>query len=190
VNVGWLITLLAFNHPPLIVGAPTESVLAGDTFSFQPSIVDPDGDQLTYEVFNLPLWASFDPATGAVAGAPEAGDIGLYENIEITVSDGNVVTALTFDVEVVAMGFGSISLNWVPATANEDGSELLGISGHKIYWGTTADAYRNVVTIDSPAVAAYVIEGLLPGRYRVAMSTLDGLGVESDLSAPIEVVVD
>ena len=50
---------------------------------------DPDGDALSFTVENKPSWAEFDLGTGRLWGQPSLGDVGDYERIRITVSDGN-----------------------------------------------------------------------------------------------------
>ena len=90
------------NSPPTI-SAPT--VPTGTQFvpyAFQPSASDPDGDALTFTITGRPRWATFDTATGRLAGTPE-GDAGVERDIVIRVSDGAATTALpTFSITVTA----------------------------------------------------------------------------------------
>lgn len=82
------------NRAPTIGGAPATAVQVGQTYSFQPSANDPDGDKLTYSISNRPAWASFSSSTGRLSGAPSAGDVGNYANIIIGVSDGRASAML------------------------------------------------------------------------------------------------
>ena len=77
------------NMPPEISGTPAADVLTGMRYTFTPAASDPDGDQLTFSVENLPAWASFDASTGALSGTPQSGDEGTYANIAISVSDAS-----------------------------------------------------------------------------------------------------
>ncbi len=51
------------------------------------------------------------------------GDVGVYSNIAISVSDGETTTALpTFDLAVNQGGNRSVTLSWMPPTENTDGT--------------------------------------------------------------------
>ena len=76
------------NSPPTIGGSPTTDVNVGQNYSFTPTASDPDNDTLSFTESGLPSWASFDDTTGKISGTPDAGDVGVYSNISITVSDG------------------------------------------------------------------------------------------------------
>ena len=63
--------------------------------------VDLDGDNLTFAIENMPAWASFNTATGALTGTPDYDDIGITSNIVIRVSDGTETAFLAaFSIEV------------------------------------------------------------------------------------------
>ncbi len=55
------------NQAPTAKGDPGFGI-AGEAYSFTPEISDPDGDTLTLSVINLPVWLSFDSATGELSG--------------------------------------------------------------------------------------------------------------------------
>lgn len=88
------LTVVAANSPPVISGAPPTNATAGSAYAFLPSASDPDGDTLTFSISNRPTWATFDPASGELAGTPAAGDAGTYSGISISVSDGTDGDAL------------------------------------------------------------------------------------------------
>lgn len=89
------------NLAPVISGDPAPSVIANNAYSFTPIASDPDGDPLTYDIDNLPIWAAFDEGTGELAGIPDEGDVALYGDITISVSDGTDSAILApFEVEV------------------------------------------------------------------------------------------
>jgi hypothetical protein len=95
------VTVLPSNRAPSISGTPGSSVTAGSAYAFQPSASDPDGQALTFRITSKPSWATFNAATGRLAGTPSAA--GNYANIVITVSDGMAEAALgPFAIEVVA----------------------------------------------------------------------------------------
>ena len=91
------------NGPPVISGAPTTRVVAGQPYSFTPSASDPDGDPLSFSASTRPAWASFDQASGRLSGTPSSSSVGKTTGIVIGVSDGKSSAALpAFDIEVVA----------------------------------------------------------------------------------------
>ncbi len=173
------------NSPPGIGGTPADTVTVGSDYSFTPSASDADGDTLTFSVENLPSWASFDASTGRVSGTPGDADVGAYNGIRITVSDGTDSAVLgPFSISVEAVGLGSVTLNWAPPTQNEDGTVLTDLAGYRIYWGTTPGQYPNSVTIDNPGVTTYVIDNLGPGTYQFVATSINSAGIESDYSNP------
>ncbi len=128
----------------------------------------------------MPVWASFSTANGQLSGTPAAGDIGIYTNVVITVSDGEASDGLApFSIAVDAVALGSVTLNWTAPTENEDGSALLDLAGYKIYWGTTSGNYPNSITIDNGSVSIYVVENLSPGTYEFVATAFNTAGVES-----------
>src|SRR5690606_34515148 len=92
----------AVNDAPAISGTPAATAIEGVAYSFAPVVTDPEGDAISYSIDALPSWASFDGGTGAFDGTPATADVGLYEDISITVSDGVAERTLTFDIEVLA----------------------------------------------------------------------------------------
>ncbi len=82
------ITVGGPNSDPVIMGNPATTVKAAQFYLFVPTAIDTDEDTLTFSVTNLPSWASFDTATGTLSGTPTGTDVGTYDNIVITVSDG------------------------------------------------------------------------------------------------------
>src|SRR5262249_17331443 len=78
--------------PLAISGSPVTQVVAGSGYSFLPTTSGGNSSALTFAAQNLPAWASFDAATGELAGTPA--QAGTFANIVISVSDGSQSTAL------------------------------------------------------------------------------------------------
>ncbi len=76
------------NTAPIISGAPRTTASVNQPYAFSPLASDPDADELTFSIINLPSWAAFNPHSGALSGIPSNNDIGTYHNILIMVSDG------------------------------------------------------------------------------------------------------
>ena len=171
------------NSAPTISGTPGTSVAEGQSYSFIPSANDADGDTLTFSISGQPSWASFDSATGQLSGSPSAGDVGVYSNIVISVSDGEASDSLpSFSITVNSINLGSATLSWTAPTQNEDGTALEDLAGYKLYWGTTPGSYTDSVTIDSPGITTYVVENLAPGTYEFVATAYNTSGVESRYS--------
>src|SRR5204863_8304613 len=118
------------NSAPQVTGAPLTSVLQGTAYLFAPSASDADGNPLTFSVANLPGWARFNSSTGQLSGTPTAANVGSYNNITISVSDGAATTSLAaFNIQVVAVATGSVTLSWTPPTQNTDGTPLNDLAG-------------------------------------------------------------
>ena len=173
----------AGNNSPVISGAPSTAIIISNAYSFTPNASDPDGDTLTFSVQNVPRWAQFSTATGALTGMPQLGDVGTYTNIGISVSDGDLSSSLPqFSVDVVQNADGSITLSWTAPTENEDGTALTDLAAYKFYYGTSAGSYSSQVRVDDPNLTIYAIENLTPATYYVVATAINDAGVESRFS--------
>ncbi len=171
------------NSAPSISGTPSSAINVGIAYAFTPTATDPDGDNLTFSVFALPPWASFNASNGRISGTPTAGDVGAYGGIRISVSDGSLSDELgPFSITVDAISNGSVTLNWTAPTENEDGTVLVDLAGFRIYWGTTPGNYPNSVTINNASISTYVVDNLAPGTYEFVATSFNTSGVESIFS--------
>jgi hypothetical protein len=171
------------NAAPQIVGAPGPEVVVGQAYSFTPSAADTDGDPLTFSIASQPAWASFNIATGRLSGTPTPGDVGSYEDITITVSDGEANHALPqFAIDVVQQSNGSVTLAWQPPTENTDGTPVVNLGGYKIHYGTQSGRYDTVIAVSNPGVTRYMVDNLSPGTYFFAVTAVAASGAESGLS--------
>lgn len=171
------------NRAPTISGAPGGSVIPGQPYSFQPSASDPDGDQLTFSVTNLPSWATFNQSTGRISGTPDDADIATYSNIRITVSDGSAsASTAAFAITVAAVATGSVSLSWTPPTQNEDGTALTDLSGFQVHYGRSQNQLDQSVDVTNPSVNTFVVENLTSGTWFFAVTSVNRQGVASQMS--------
>ncbi|MCH7895216.1 MAG: fibronectin type III domain-containing protein [Proteobacteria bacterium] len=171
------------NKAPLISGTPMECVTENNLFDFRPQASDPDGDPLTFSISNQPLWTEFNTNSGRLNGTPGAADIGQYDNIRISVSDGNSGRSLpSFTVTVTAIGSGTVTLTWMPPTTNGDGTVLTDLDAYKIYYGTENYFFDKEIQINNPGIASFVVENLCPNTYYFATTAINSQGLESDFS--------
>src|SRR5690606_10156829 len=140
------------NSAPSISGEPISEVAAGTDYAFVPSATDPDGDPLIFEVDNAPLWASFDPSSGELAGSPSEADVGRYDGIVIRVTDGGesaslgplsiTVTAPTSNTPPTISGSPSRSAAqgeeyvFTPWASDADGDELTYSISNRPRWAS------------------------------------------------------
>lgn len=174
------------NNVPTISGRPPSGILHGEMYDFEPNASDADGDRLTFNVQNKPVWANFDSSTGRLYGQPTLAHVGVYRNILIGVSDGKSNASLgSYSVAVSQTGLGAFTFGWEPPTENTDGSPLLDLAGYRIYYGPQSERYDHELHIDNPGVTDYVVEQLSPGTYFVAVTSLNSVGVESVYSEEV-----
>lgn len=173
----------AGNTAPTLTGSPGASVLAGQSYSFQPSASDADGNSLSFTATNVPSWASFNSSNGRLSGTPDAGDVGTYSGITITASDGTAATSIgPFTITVAAVGTGSATLSWTPPTQNSDGTALTNLAGYKILYGSGADALDYSVDVENSSVNTYVVENLTSGTWYFAVVAVNSAGLVSSPS--------
>jgi hypothetical protein len=168
--------------PSLSGSAPTTATV-GQTYSFAPQVIGGTGT-LTFSIQNKPSWATFNASTGTLSGTPQAGNVGTYFNIVISVSDGAGSGSLpSFSITVAqsGSGAGNATVSWTAPTANTDGSALTDLAGYRIYYGTSSNALNNVVPV-SIGVTSYVVEGLTSGTWYFAVRAYTTAGTESALS--------
>lgn len=177
------ITEPVVNVAPLISGQPTGSVTENVFYEFVPSASDADDDSLVFIISNQPVWADFDPMTGALYGTPTPVHVDTYSNIEIAVTDGTHTTALAaFSVDVLPAPLLSVTLNWQPPLENTDGTVLEDLTGYRIYYQDSNGQYKMLEQLSNPGLSSYMLEGLAPGIWSFAMTALNNAGIESNFS--------
>ncbi|MCP4412948.1 MAG: hypothetical protein GY808_10350 [Gammaproteobacteria bacterium] len=132
------------NQPPTISGVPATSVTEDVFYNFTPEASDPEDDTMIFSVSNLPGWAFFDELSGTISGTPVTEDIGYYENIIISVFDGELSISLSeFSIDVLA----------APVLIPEN-PLLSKVRSYSISMGTSQDsmAERGFLSIDSDTI--------------------------------------
>ena len=170
------------NSAPTISGTPGTADTVGTPYTFTPQASDTDGDALSFSVQNLPSWATFSIATGALSGTPTTA--GTYSNIVISVSDGYTSVSLApFSINVTQPATsGSATLTWTAPVTNTDGSALTDLAGYHIYYGSSATALSNVIDVASAGTTSYTVASLTSGTWYFAVSAYTTSGLESTLS--------
>jgi hypothetical protein len=105
---------------PKISGSPTSWVYVSSTYSFTPTASDADKQTLKFTIANKPNWASFSSTTGKLTGKPTA--VGLWNNIQIRVSDGSSTTSLkAFSLRAVSKSNVAPTISGSPLTTVKAG---------------------------------------------------------------------
>lgn len=137
------------NAAPTITGTPVASVNLDEPYSFVPSANDSDGNTLSFSATNLPVWASFDSATGALTGTPTSEHAGDYSGIVISVSDGEASASLpAFTITVKSVN-SPPTITGVPPLVALVGSFYS-------FAPTAADADEDVLTFSATGLPAWL----------------------------------
>jgi hypothetical protein len=164
-----------------ISGSPTETVIAGQAYSFEPTTTNPADGTLGYSISNKPAWATFNTVTGALTGTPGVADVGTDSNITISVSNGSASTSLAaFSINVTQpVASNSASLSWAPPTQNTDGSALTDLAGYTVYYGTSSTDMTQTIELTNPSLTSYVVNDLPSGTYYFSIVAYSSDGTQS-----------
>ncbi len=101
------LTVVAPNLAPEITSTPSTSIVLGESYQYQATATDPEGDDITYALITGPAGMQIDQATGLLTWTPAADQVGVHD-IELSATDswGNSASQL-------------YQLNVTTATANE-----------------------------------------------------------------------
>ena len=188
------LTVTNVNDAPTITGSPITSVGAGAAYSFAPTAMDIDGDTLTFNVSNLPSWATFNNTTGRISGTPSESNVGTYGNIVISVSDGRATAQLvpfSITVNSTQPANRDVTLRWVAPTTRSDGSAipLSQIAGFRIHYGTAPGNYTSTLNINDGSTTSYTVRNMTPATYHFVVTTIDANGQESAHSSAVSTQV-
>ncbi|MBT7225697.1 MAG: hypothetical protein HN872_03695, partial [Gammaproteobacteria bacterium] len=108
------------NWAPTISGS-VSTIRVGEALNFTPSSNDAEGDDLAFSITGMPAWANFDTASGLLSGTATMADLDSISAITISVSDGELSSAISFDLTVTnPIFFISIGINSMDAYRNMD----------------------------------------------------------------------
>jgi hypothetical protein len=171
------------SDPIVLEGAPPTTVVVGGPYYYAPTVTQGNG-AISFSIQGQPAWSSFDSQTGALAGTPAAGDVGVSGGITITATNSvSTVSVGPFNIEVdpaanSGPGTGSATLDWSPPTENADGSPLTNLAGYYVHYGTSDASLTWTIDVADASAATYVVRGLSPGTYYFAVSAYNSLGLE------------
>lgn len=169
----------AANRAPTIKTVSDAYARIGETYSFEPAVVDGSG-VLRFSATNLPPWASIDPESGRITGTPGPGDEGVHELITIIVADGSRRgQSAPFSITVIGdANTGVATLRWEAPPSKVDGSPLDDLAGYRILYGRSADDLDQSVLINDPAITSYEFTELPKGLWYFAVVAVNAGGLE------------
>jgi len=100
VEQSFQVTVIDYNHPPVITSEPDTVVDQGALFSYQIIVSDPDQDVLNFSFPGKPDWLTFNPITHTLSGIPEQEDVGI-STVSIHISDGTAEIVQDFQLTVI-----------------------------------------------------------------------------------------
>ena len=172
---------------PTISGTPATTVFQNDVYSFTPTAADADGDTLTFSIQNPPAWASFDEATGALAGTPNDADVGTTSGILISVNDG-----VNASVGLPAFDLTVNNVNDAPTISGTPVTTLVEFAFYS-FTPTTEDVDGDTLTFsiqNPPAWASFdPATGALagtPGNANVGITTGIVISVSDGIAPPVD----
>lgn len=89
------------NMPPVIDGEPAPSIEVGVDYFFKALSTDDPEQDLIYTIENAPSWMTLNQCSGEIFGTPLAENIGVFSDIQLSVSDGQYTSTLpSFSISV------------------------------------------------------------------------------------------
>jgi endoglucanase len=142
---------------PSVSGTPQTTVAVNNRYSFRPTVANPTGIPLTFNIQNKPSWASFGETTGELTGTPTAPDAGHYSNIVISANDGSTTSGLpAFSIEVTpasATGSSSSSSGSSSSSSGSSSGAATSANGSMIPSATQlVDSAHNVWSVSAGVV--------------------------------------
>ncbi|MBT3011097.1 MAG: putative Ig domain-containing protein [Candidatus Thiodiazotropha sp. (ex Lucina pensylvanica)] len=80
------LTVLLPNLAPEITSTPSTSVVVGQSYQYQPTATDPEGDTVTFALVTNPVGMQIDQTTGLLTWTPATDQIGVHD-IEMLATD-------------------------------------------------------------------------------------------------------
>ena len=118
----------------------------------------------------------------SLAGSASVGPLNQSTTFELTCANSQSSSKAIVGVQV--LGEVALTLRWTPPTENEDGSAIESLSAFKVYYGQSPGQYTGEYLVDDSSAESVVLT-LPRATYYLAMTAIDGDGVESELSNEI-----
>lgn len=171
-----------WKYRPTISGTPPTTDVAGTAYSFTPTASGPRGYILTFSISGMPSWATFNKATGQLAGTPASTSVGSFPNIVISVSDGMAKSSLpAFTITVSAASAPTPPPNTAPT-----------ISGTASTTATVGTAYSftpSASDTDGDPLSFSVQNKPAWATFSIATGALSGTPATTDVGTDSNIVI-
>jgi hypothetical protein len=183
--------IVAGNQAPRFLGESDAAALAtvDRDFTREANVSDPDADVLQFTASNLPPWAHLDATTGRITGRPATADIGTYEGIALTVSDGQHHASRNLTITVTGPAAGVATLQWPAPVSKVDGSLLDDLAGFRILYGRNPEDLDHSVWIADPAARGYSFATLDKGAWYFSVVAVNTAGLEGPPTMPARKII-
>lgn len=180
--VGNVANARPWKYRPTISGSPPTTDIAGTAYNFIPTASGPSGYTLTFSISGKPSWATFNKATGQLAGTPTSANVGSFPNILISVSDGLAKSSLSaFTITVTAPAAPSPPPNTAPT-----------ISGTASTTATVGTAYNftpSAGDTDGDPLSFSVQNKPAWATFSIATGALSGTPATTDVGTDSSIVI-
>ena len=151
------------------------TAIAGTDYASERGVIRWAGGDMTPKTFTIPI-SKANPFTGtktlAVAIASAQGAI---------LRAGSTSAIVTIDGGAAATT-GIATLSWIAPTHDTNGSPITNLAGYNLHYGKTSTTMTNVISVNDPASASYVIRNLTPGTWYFAVVAYNTQAEESTFS--------
>ncbi|MCB1210477.1 MAG: putative Ig domain-containing protein, partial [Verrucomicrobiales bacterium] len=166
------ITVTGSNNPPILAAVGNKSVANGGTLTFNLSATDPDGNAITYQMFNGPPGATLS-AGGAFSWSPTAGqNNSTFTGVTLRATDNGVPNLFSQESITITVGAGNNAP--VTSTASLNLTANVGQNTSFLVSGSDVDSAQTL-TLSANA-------GLPPGASFPTATGLASAGVSSTFS--------
>jgi len=138
------VTQVGVNNPPQLTAISDQMMDENTTLDVPATATDPDTDNITLSVNNLPSFGSFTDngdGTGTISFAPMTGDAGVYPNIEVVATDDGTPSlsdTVSFALTVNQAQPAQVVSSAIPSNANPNANDTITVAINIDMTGMTA----------------------------------------------------
>ena len=118
--ITFIVTVNPVNDAPYFTSTPNNNVIVDNNYEYKLTAYDVDDnkDSLTYALYLLPSWLSYDSASHILSGKPDTTVLGK-DSVSVSVSDGKITTFQNFSIKVLPSNYDNQPpvFSTVPITA-------------------------------------------------------------------------